>query len=416
MKNYFPFLIAIIFFNCSCNSSNQESVSLKKSSSLAGLWLGKLEIKPGKYLPFNFEITKDSIFFVNGQEKISGLIVKSTDSTFKIKMPIFNSEFNFILKDDNLEGEWINQAKGPGYIIPFCATRSSNINHRFSSSNSLLSSSISGKWEVDFAYKTQEKYKAIGVFKQEKNNLTGTFITETGDYRYLQGNSIKDSIFLSCFDGSHAFLFEAKLENEALNGVFYSGKHYQNSWKAHRNSSFSLSDPDSITKINPEFPVSFSFPDLDSNIVSFPSSLFNNKVLIVQIIGSWCPNCLDETAFFNALHKKYNSSGLEVISLTYEQSHVFSEKVKSVKRLKNHFKADFPFLIAGNAGKKDVEYSLPFLKNVASFPTTLYIDRNGVVRKIHSGFYGPGTGEFYSTFSAETSELIEQLLQEKPLN
>ena len=95
---------------------------------------------------------------------------------------------------------------------------------------------------------------------------------------------------------------------------------------------------------------------------------------------------------------------------------MFSEKVKSVKRLKNHFKADFPFLIAGNAGKKDVEYSLPFLKNVASFPTTLYIDRNGVVRKIHSGFYGPGTGEFYSTFSAETSELIEQLLQEKPLN
>lgn len=416
MKNYSAFLIILIFFICSCNTTHQESINVKKSNSLTGFWLGKLEIKPGKYLPFNFEITEDSIFFVNGQEKISGLISKSADSIFNIKMPVFNSEFTFKLIEDKLEGDWVNQVKGPEYVIPFYASKSKNINNRFYSPNSLSSSSISGKWEVDFAYNSSDKYKAIGVFEHEKNNLTGTFITETGDYRYLQGNSINDSVFLSCFDGSHAFLFEAKLENEELNGVFYSGKHYQNRWKAHRNSSFLLSNPDSITKINTELPISFSFPDLDSNIVSFPSSRFNNKVLIVQIIGSWCPNCLDETAFFNSLHKKYNSAGLEVISLAFEQSNVFSEKVKSVKRLKDHFKADYPFLIAGNAGKKDVELSLPFLMNVASFPTTLYIDRNGTIRKVHSGFYGPGTGEFYSNFSSETSQLIEQLLQEKPLN
>ena len=39
-------------------------------------------------------------------------------------MPVFNSEFNFRLKDNKLEGDWLNQAKGPDYIIPFCASRS----------------------------------------------------------------------------------------------------------------------------------------------------------------------------------------------------------------------------------------------------------------------------------------------------
>jgi thiol-disulfide isomerase/thioredoxin len=150
--------------------------------------------------------------------------------------------------------------------------------------------------------------------------------------------------------------------------------------------------------------------------VSFPSDRFTNKVLIIQVIGSWCPNCLDETAFFTSLYNKYHSEGLEVISLAYEKPLVFSEKVKSIQRLKNHFNAKYPFLIAGNASKTDVEKELPFLKNVASFPTTIYIDKNGEIRKVYSGFYGPGTGSFFAAFATETTQLIEDMLHENFLN
>jgi hypothetical protein len=125
---------------------------------------------------------------------------------------------------------------------------------------------------------------------------------------------------------------------------------------------------------------------------------------------------LDEAEFYTSLYNKYHSEGLEVISLAYENPLKFSEKVKSIQRLKNHFNAKYPFLIAGHASKKDVEKSLPFLKNVASFPTTIYIDKNGKIRKVYSGFYGPGTGSFFAKFSAETTQLIEDLLHENSLN
>jgi hypothetical protein len=227
MKHSFAFLLVFIFLLFSCSVPKIANPEVESFSTLNGLWLGKLQIMPGKNLPFNFEISEDSIFFYNGKEKILAVINKSSDSIYNIKMPVFNSEFNFKLNSNFLEGKWKNHAKGDDYVIPFNAIRSKSINSRFTSSDNSSSTLISGKWEVAFAPEKSNGFKAIGVFKQDLNNLSGTFITETGDYRFLQGNAINDSIFLSCFDGSHAFLFEAKLENEQLAGVFYSGSHYK---------------------------------------------------------------------------------------------------------------------------------------------------------------------------------------------
>ena len=376
--------------------------------------MGKLEIKTGKFLPFNFEIRQDSVFFFNGQEKISSTLKKLSDSTFSIEMPVFNSRFFISQNESILKGEWINLDKGDDYKIPFKAAKNIQKSERFSSctSSSSTISNVGGRWEVTFGNQEAGQYKAIGVFNQIANNLTGTFLTETGDYRFLQGNVTDDSIYLSCFDGSHAFLFEAAIDSNQLQGSFYSGTHFQQTWKAKRNQTFKLTHPDSITIIDKQFPISFSFADLDSNIISFPSERFSNKVLIIQIIGSWCPNCLDETAFFNTMYNNYHDQGLEVVSIAFEKPDLFKDKVARVRKLKAHFNAKYPFLIGGSASKKEVERKLPFLQNVASFPTTIYIDKSGKIRKVYSGFYGPGTGSFHNTFSKETSELIQQLLNE----
>ena len=56
--------------------------------------------------------------------------------------------------------------------------------------------------------------------------VTGTFLTETGDYRYLEGVVDGDSLKLSCFDGSHAFLFHAALDQDSFRGRFWSGTHW----------------------------------------------------------------------------------------------------------------------------------------------------------------------------------------------
>ncbi|HRD38300.1 MAG TPA: TlpA family protein disulfide reductase, partial [Bacteroidia bacterium] len=87
---------------------------------------------------------------------------------------------------------------------------------------------FTGRYEVTFNAGTSDAYKAVGIFKQSGSKVTGTFLTETGDYRYLEGAVQNSNMSLSCFDGSHAFLFFMTAANKTgkvndLEGkVFYS--------------------------------------------------------------------------------------------------------------------------------------------------------------------------------------------------
>ena len=52
------------------------------------------------------------------------------------------------------------------------------------------------------------------------------------------------------------------------------------------------------------------------------------------------------------------------------------------------------------------------LNKIISYPTTIFIDKKGNVRKIYTGFSGPATGEAYTDFVKETTEFVEMLLRE----
>ena len=71
--------------------------------------------------------------------------------------------------------------------------------------------------------------KALAEFEQTGDKLTGSFITPSGDYRFLEGIVTGDSLKLSTFDGSHAYTFYAKIASaqKITGGVYlagYSGK------------------------------------------------------------------------------------------------------------------------------------------------------------------------------------------------
>lgn len=383
-----------------------------------GIWRAVLKI-PGGDLPFNFKLsplTNKSYFItiINGEE---GIVVKDVyvenDSIF-IRLPVYDSEIKALIKGDSLVGIWYNRSRSTLGEIPFKAVYGDS--YRFTKKREKSSIDVAGKWEVVFSgIQDADSSKAIGEFSQKKDIVTGTFLTTTGDYRYLEGCVMGNDLFLSCFDGSHAFLFKAKINpDKTLSGEFWSGLHWHELWYAKRNNDFYLPDPYTLTYLKEGYTkLSFSFPDTEGNIVSLSDDRFKNKVVIVQIMGTWCPNCLDESTFLSYYYHINKRRGVEVIALDYEKTEDKEQIIKNIQRLKKNLKIDYKILIAGPANKAKAAETLPMLNHILSFPTTLFIDKKGEIRKIHTGFSGPATGEHYNKFIREFGAFVEELLQEE---
>ncbi len=411
-------LTCILLLGCSTSRtgiSTDIPVALPENVLTEGPWRLELRLKE-TLIPVALELYRKQdrlhVLVSNGEERIESLPVELKGDSLRFSLPLFQSEFRGVIHSStHFSGNWHLLTRA-GYFIPFEARYGHAT--RFAGDASLTAEAIGGKWEVAFSPGTEAAYKAIGLFEQRGNIATGTFITETGDYRFLEGNVFGNNLFLSGFDGSHAFLFEAQLDTGGrLQGRFYSGTHWQEPWTAMRNADFELSNPDSLTFLKPGYEkFSFTFPNLEGKMVSYPSATYDHKVVIVQIMGSWCANCMDETRYLTALHKRYQSQGLEIIALGFERSADFEEAARGIRTHKAHLEASYEFLVAGEAKKENAAKALPMLNHVMSYPTTIYIDKKGNVRKVHTGFYGPGTGSYYEQFTTRTEAFIEKLLAE----
>jgi peroxiredoxin len=274
---------------------------------------------------------------------------------------------------------------------------------------------VNGNWEAVFSKGTEDAYMAKGIFKQEGEKVTGTIRTTTGDYRYLEGLVDGDSLKLSTFDGSHVFLFLARITQGKMDGTFYSGKHWQEPFEAIPNDSYELPDAITLTYLKEGYEkVSFSFPDVNGNLISLEDPQFQNKVLILQIMGTYCPNCLDESKFLVQYLKEHSHDELEVISLAFEHAKTEEAAFEGITRLKDRLGISYPILLAqyGGADKKTANEKLPMLNHILSYPTTIFIDKKGVVRRIHTGFNGPATGEKYLEFKQDFEAFVNTLLTE----
>ncbi len=379
-----------------------------------GFYILYLRLNESLQTPVRLEVTHSeqslTYHIRNHTETIELTSTQNNDSLY-LHFPVFNSYFSCQLTSDStFTGYWNNLHKGPNYKIPFQAT--------IQPVKPVSEFFPLGKWEVFFSPSNPDSTKSVGLLSKDKyNNLTGTFLTETGDYRYLQGEINNGQFYLSCLDGSHLYHFTGKLNSDSSisDGTFHSGTHWYETWHAIKNPSFELRDPNQLTFLNPGYDkLEFSFPDLTKKQVSLDDQQFKNKVVIVQLMGSWCPNCLDESRYFNFLYNLYNKQGLEIIALAYEAKADFNYASTRVKTLRDKLNSKYTFLIAGTSNKTEAQKTLPMLNQVISFPTSIIIDRKGKVRNIYTGFYGPGTGPYYEKYTEETERLIKQLLKENP--
>lgn len=403
-----------ILFSLVMVSSCSEIAQVNKLSE--GKWRAVISMQ-NQELPFNFEVLNQGdsqlIYLVNGKEKLALNEIQYANDSVRIFMHIFDCEIVGKTDGSKITGEYIKHFPDKTIRLPISAEVGKT--HRFEEATASPVADISDKWAVDFIEENGDTTKAVGIFALNGNNLEGTFLTVTGDYRFLAGNVDGDALNLSCFDGEHAFLFKAKITDEnTMEGRFWSGSAYNVKWVARRNPNAALPNPDSLTFLKAGYDrINFSFPDLNGNLVSLDDEKYKGKVVIVQMLGSWCPNCMDETAFLAKYYQSNKTKNIAIIGLAYERNPDFNEAKKRLEKMKARFEIGYDLLVAGTYNKAAAAATLPMLNHVLAFPTTIFIDKKGRVRKIHTGFNGPGTGVYYEKFVEEFNIFIDKLLAEE---
>ncbi len=403
MKTFYKLsFVALLCMSCTPQAPNSLS---------PGRYRAELTVKDGQILPFIFEVnTPQSVTFINGEEKITTTEISYQNDTVRIQLPVFEGYLKATMTEDHLEGHFVTEGKDRQQA--FKAERTDE--PRFKVEEKPLVD-VSGVWEAKFTDPDGETYPAMGIFEQKGVVVNGTFRTNTGDYRFLEGAVKGNLLELSVFDAAHAFLFQASVRGDQMVGVFYSGDHYKETFIAQRNADFTLEDPERLTYLKEGFDqFGFSFPDSQGKMVSLEDERFNNKVVIVQLMGTWCPNCLDESKFLTSFYESYRSKGLEIVALTFEYVKTVEKANANLDRLKANLNIAYPLLLAqyGSTDKDLAQEKLPMLNKVWSYPTTIILDRNHQVKKIHTGYNGPATGQVYTDFVEEFTAFIDTLLAE----
>ena len=392
------------------------SCSTSETSVTTGNWRGIIQLQ-GQELPMNFSISKNEnegrylVVIKNLEERITLDEVLIKDDSIIMFLHIFDTEIHARISGEFMEGYYVKNYE-KDFKLPFTATFGDT--HRFVKNSESPEEDFSGKYSVNFIH-DKDTTVAVGIFEQQGNQLSGTFLTPVGDYRFLEGNVIDGEMMLSTFDGNHAFLFKArKLEDGSLKGDYWSGKEWHETWSGARNELAALPDEETLTYLKEGYDrIDFSFPDLEGKKISPTDDQFKDKVLILQIFGTWCPNCMDETKFLSQWYNQNKDRGVAILGLAYEAKEDFTYASGRVKKMKSKLKVPYHFVIAGTKDKKEAAKTLPMLNHVLAFPTTIFIGKDGQVKRIYTGFSGPGTGIYYEQFVDRFNATVDELLAEK---
>lgn len=422
-RRLIPAFIAMLLLACS-DASLENTVSGEEESTRllqAGPWRGVIEIQ-GRKLPFQMEIAYPAqavtprIEFINGEERVPVEEVHVSKDRVALVLPAFNTRLDLRFADEKLSGTLTKINTGEvEQKMPLTLTPGEN--YRFFEMHKPAKVDVSGRWRVMFQEPDGSNYPAVAEFEQHGAEVTGTFLTPTSDYRYLAGAVRDNRLYLSAWDGFHVFLFEADIQEDgSLAGSFWSGPTWNETWTAERDPNAELPDMDKQTALRAGVEkFDFTFPDENGNALSLSDPRFRNKVVVVQLAGSWCPNCADETRFLAPWYRENRDRGVEVVALMFEHFGDFEKAAKQVKTWRTTYGVEYPTLIAGTSDKQEAAAQLPQLNAFLAFPTTIFIAPNGDVARIQTGFNGPATNRFEAEL-AKFNRTIDALLETRRMD
>ena len=392
-------------------------VTAQDARSLAGKWVGTVTVSTNNGgvivpvdVPFPFEIThaggKTSAAFLNGDLRITSTASAVAGDQVAFTFGQYGSTLKATFKDGVLTGQY-ERPNGRGNPLPFKAAPATAV------AANVKAPSIDGVWIVQAKSRRAESAWRF-IAEQKGAQVTATILRIDGDTGTLYG-SFKDGKFvLGHFSGSRPLLVEV---TPNADGTLSISQNKQPGLLAAREADATAkslgtpTDPTLYTSMkDPNEPFRFSFPNLKGEIESNTDAKYKGKVLLVNIAGSWCPNCHDETPFLVALYKKYRAKGFEIVGLSFEEP----EQQPGLARLRafnDSYGIDYTVLVPGNPDQ--LNEKVPQAKNLDAFPTSFFVGRDGRVRAVHAGFPSPGSGQFYKDAEKEVTALVEKLLAER---
>ncbi len=405
----FKALIALLWL-CACQNPQPKREAIAHLEE--GDWRGQIAMNDSINLPFTFALRlmgKDSFAFhiPNARDTVKATLRRFGQDSFRVDFPVFANYLTGRITDSTLRGEFVNP-DASDYRLPFQAHLGQGGRFRGIAPSDIA---YAGDWATWFSPPGRQSKPAIAFFESHGSAIFGNFRTETGDYRFLEGQQRGDSLYLSTFDGMLLYYFAIHL-GDTLEGVMYSGRSYYAPFKAYRDSTFHLRDPDSLTYLKEGYQkLEFALPRVGqlSDSLNLKDPRFEGKAVVVQIMGSWCPNCLDEGRYLRELYKRYRGEGLEIVGLTFERAADRATAEKRALKFIRDLDLPYPILLATATRQEKAEEVLPMLNHIMSYPTTLYLNRRHELVRIHTGFSGPGS-PVYEHFVRENDAFIQQLL------
>lgn len=382
----------------------------------AGKWRGSFTVQEGQEVPFNFEIALNNagiqrVYFLNGDERFDGGSVRTKNDTLFLLLEPFEKELYLTQTTQGWQGALRNAGAQSGGL-PVKAQFGNT--QRFAVPSAAPVGDISGTYAIEFAGANGKTEQAVGLFTQEGSRLKATFLRITGDSRYLEGVIDGNNFVLSSFIGNGPGFYKGSFDKDKNISGAVIGQRGSQPFTGKYDEQAALPDPYGLTALRQGYSsLSFSFPSPDGKQVSLDDAHFKDKVVVLSITGSWCPNCMDESAFLAPWYKANKARGVEIIAIHYERRTDTAYAWAALNRFRNKFDIRYTQVLGGRADKQEVAASLPALNTFLSFPTLIFIDKKGKVAKIHTGFSGPATGRHYTQFIQEFNEEIDRLVNNK---
>lgn len=388
-----------------------------------GTWRGVFTVNE-RQVPFNFELRNSlsaksienaSLALVNGSRRDYFVVKQIAPDSIFVKMNTYDAALVAKIEDDgHLTGSYKSLVPNfRGNALPFVAEWGKSYRFVEPGKDVAPTVNLNGKWKLNIISKDPSAHR-VALLEQKGNRLTGVVMSVVGDTRELEGTVQGNEFTLSGFTGPSPILIRGTVnDDQSLAGEIGLGIYVNQKFEGVKDKKAELPDPYALTYLKEGVTkFDFNLPDLTGKQVSLSDAKYRGKVVVIDIVGTWCPNCTDQTAFLAPWFRANKHRGVEAIAVGFEQKDDLEYAKYTLGKLRDKYGIEYDILFGGLADKKLASEKFPALNKMMAFPTTIIIGRDGTVKQIHTGYTGEVTGKYYKQYVKKWNRDLDKYIAE----